>query len=78
MAMTETRRGVEHYRAGPHLPAGPAIVAVLECFRCADDRRRLREYAVGHNGRTIGYMQLCDGCAGDLIPLERASGDRIT
>ena len=68
--MTETRRGVEHYRAGPHLSAGPATVAAVDCFRCADDRRVLHEYAVGRHGKTIGYMRLCDGCAADLIPLD--------
>jgi len=68
--MTETRRGVEHYRAGPHLPDGPARSSVLDCFRCAADRRVLREYAVGRSGKVVGYMRLCDACAGDLIPLD--------
>jgi hypothetical protein len=67
--MTTPRRGVEHYRAGPHLSNGPTVVAV-DCFRCTDDRRVLREYAVGRHGKVIGYMRLCDGCAAGLIPLD--------
>jgi len=68
--MTVSRRGAYSNLAGARLPAGPAPVVAVDCFRCAAVRRVLREYAVGRHGKTIGYMRLCDGCAGGLIPLD--------
>jgi hypothetical protein len=70
MAMTSVRRGAYSNLAGARLPDGPAPAAAVDCFRCAGARRVLREYAVGRHGKTIGFMRLCDGCAGDLIPLD--------
>jgi hypothetical protein len=59
----------DHHKAGPRLPTSPAP-AILDCFRCSEDRRVLRLYLVGVTGKTIGSMRLCDACAAALIPLD--------
>lgn len=62
-------RGPDHHLAGPRLRTVPPP-AVLDCFRCSEDRRVLRLYLVGVTGKTIGSMRLCDSCAAALFPLD--------
>lgn len=62
-------RGPWHNLSGPRLPVG-GMTEEAGCFRCADERRVLRGYAVSRGGKVVGLMRLCDECSAALTRLD--------
>ena len=58
-----------HHKQGVRLPIGPRKV-VAECFRCAEDRRKLTPVRIVANGATLGIAALCTACLTALQPLD--------
>lgn len=55
-------------RRGPRLPTtGPR--EVLQCWRCAEDRRQLRTYRIVAEQTTFGIVLLCGHCVTQM-PLD--------
>jgi hypothetical protein len=56
--------------SGARLPTGRNAATVVECFRCAEDRRALLSIRIVHGGTTLGTTLLCAECVTALQPLD--------
>ena len=55
------------WRSGPRLRDRPPSGA--ECWRCANDERVLRAYAIVVAGKLVGSVRLCGPCVRTVTPL---------
>lgn len=63
------RSGPRHHWSGARLSDG-TTKAVLECFRCSEDRRKLMAVRIVAAGGTLGTTLLCGECILALVPLD--------
>lgn len=61
--MTESR-GPFHHLSGSRLPGKTR--PVVECWRCAEDRRRLVQVSIVFEGKYVGPALVCLSCLGSV------------